>query len=173
MSAPIIAAVATVLLNTLWGVLLLVGLPGAWLMIVTAGVAEWLTPEFEMFDTSTLIIAVCLAALGEILELVASSQGAKRAGASRKGAIGALVGGLLGALLGTFMIPIPVVGSLMGGALGAFGGSALAEREGGKETRDALKVGRGAALGHLTGMAAKIATTAGVWLTLLLGCIVP
>lgn len=162
-----------VLLNTLWAALLLVGLPGAWLMIVTAGVVDWMTPDQSLFHPMVLGVAVVLAAAGEAMEVVASAQGAKQAGASKRGALGALVGGLLGAIIGTFMIPIPVVGTLIGGAAGAFAGSAILEHESGARARDALFVGGGAAAGHIVGMLAKLGVALAVWLLLAVTAFLP
>ncbi len=155
-----------VLLNSVWATLLLIGLPGAWLMIVTAGAAEWFTPDQTMFHPLTLVLAIALAAGGELLEVLASSKGARQAGATRRGAIGALGGGLLGTLIGTFTIPIPVIGSLIGGATGAFLGSAILEHEGGAEARAVFKIGSGAAAGHVMGMLIKFGAAVSVWLLL-------
>ncbi len=168
----ILTQVLLPLLTALWVALILVGLPGTWLMIATAALAEWLT-EADLFHLWTLIAAVVLGVLGEVWELCASMAGAKRAGATRAGALGALVGGIAGAILGTLFIPIPLLGSLLGGGLGAFAGSTLMERDGGKELRDALRAGRGAALGHVTGMVGKLAVGVAVWLLLAVAVFVP
>lgn len=149
------------------------GLPGTWLMIVTAGALEWMTPGREVFHPLTFGAAVALASVGELIEFLASSHGARRAGASRRSAVGALVGGVAGAILGTIFIPLPIVGSLTGGAAGAFIGSAALERVDGSEVRVALRVGRGAAVGHLGGMLGKLAMAVAVWLLFAVAVFVP
>ena len=168
----ILAQVLRVVLNTLWVALILLGLPGTWLMIATAAVAEWCTTR-TLFHMATLGVAVGLAALGETIEFLASAGGAKRAGATRSGAVGALMGGIVGAILGTIFIPVPLLGSLAGGAAGAFAGSAISEHGGGKELRDAMHVGRGAAVGHVLGMLGKLAMGVAVWVLLTVAVFVP
>ncbi len=169
----ILAQVLLVLFNTLWVALILLGLPGTWLMIASAALAEWWTPDTRLFHPATLGVVVGLAALGELIEFLASAGGAKRAGATGSGALGALVGGIVGAILGTIFIPVPLVGSLAGGAAGAFAGSAMLEHGGGKELRDAMHVGRGAAVGHVLGMLGKLAMGVVVWVLLAVAVFVP
>ena len=173
MTSLVLVPLLVLLLNTCWAALLLLGLPGAWLMIVTAGVADWLTPDRVLFSSWVLGAGVLIAIAGEGLEIIASAKGAKQAGASKRGALGALVGGLLGGIVGTFMLPIPVVGTLVGGAAGAFAGSAILEHEGGAEARAALRVGGGAAAGHLVGMVAKFGSAVAVWILLAVTAFLP
>lgn len=168
---PVLLAQFLVPLLGLFGPLLvLVGLPGTWLALAVAGLCEWGTVA-TLFSHSTLVGVLALAIAGEAWEFFASAARAKRAGAGRRGAIGALVGGILGALVGTIVIPIPLVGTLVGGGLGAFGGAASSERRGGQELRDALRIGRAAALGHALGLAGKFAASVGVWLCLTIAVI--
>lgn len=145
--------------------LTLVGLPGTWLTLAGAALAEWATEE-RLFSTWTLVAAVGLACVGELLEFLAAAGGARRAGASRAGAVGALIGGVLGAVAGTFLIPVPLVGTIAGGALGAFALSALAERGEGRPLAEALDVGGGAARGHALGLLGKLGAAVGVWFLL-------
>ena len=173
MTSLVLVPLLILLLNTCWAALLLVGLPGAWLMIVTAGVADWLTPDRPLFHPLVLGAAVLIAAAGEGLEILASAKGAKQAGASKRGALGALIGGLLGGIVGTVMLPVPVVGTLIGGAAGAFAGSAILEHEGGAEARAAFRVGSGAAAGHLVGMLAKFGSAVVVWALLAVTAFLP
>jgi uncharacterized protein YqgC (DUF456 family) len=135
--------------------LILLGLPGTWLLLALAGLAEWIT-EPRLFGTPVLVIAVALAVAGEVWEALSSSVRARRAGAGRRGSIGALAGGIGGALLGTMLIPIPVVGTLIGGGLGAFALSSGLERSGGKSADSAFRIGRAAATGHMIGLAGKL-----------------
>jgi uncharacterized protein len=152
--------------------LALFGLPGTWLCIGACILAEVWT-DTDLFLDSTLIVAVVLAVLGEVVEFSAGSAGARKAGASKSGALGALAGGIVGAVCGTFLIPIPVLGTLAGASLGAFSLSALVEHRGGKPLRGALRAGGGAAAGQLTGLLLKLAIGVGVWVILAVAAFVP
>src|SRR5438046_8805647 len=84
----------------------ILGLPGVWLMIASAACYAWITGGLYI-GKWVLITIFALALLSELVELVASSAGAKRAGGSRRAILGAIVGALLGGIFLTF-IPIPV-----------------------------------------------------------------
>ncbi len=172
LAATNIYAWATVLtvLNLFWLILVAVGLPGNWLMVLSVALVAWLTwipgvpAQEQMFRPATLIVLVSLAVLGEIVEFVAGAVGASRAGSSRAGALAALAGGLIGGIAGTFLIPIPVVGSLVGAAGGAGIGAWGIELSGGKSLDASLLIGLGAGLGRLAGTVAKLVFGAGIWL---------
>ena len=73
-----------------------------------------------------------LAAVGEIVELVASALGVSKQGGSRRSAAMALLGSIGGGTLGVFIgIPIPLVGSAVAAVffagLGAMAGAILGE----------------------------------------------
>ena len=149
----------------------LMGLPGTWLLLALAGGAEWIT-EPQLFSGGTAAAAVLLAVAGEAWEFLASSTTAKRAGAGRRGAVGALLGGIAGAIAGTLLIPVPIIGTLVGGGLGAFALSSTLEREGGRELGEALRVGRAAAAGQLLGVLGKTVAGAGVYVLLVVALFV-
>ncbi len=151
--------------------LTLLGLPGTWLMVGIAALVEWLTTE-SIFGAGTLWIAMGLGLLGEVLEFFASAQGAKRAGASRRGARGALLGGIAGAVVGGVLLPIPLLGSLVGATAGAFAVATWAEHDGGQDLSSALRAGSGAAAGQVTGMLMKFAVGVVVWLVLTVASLV-
>jgi len=163
-------AILLVLLNAVWLVLVVLGLPGTWLMVITTAlVAWWQWPAAgsgnpPMIGLGVLAAIVLLAVLAEILELVAGMLGTQATGGTRRGAIGALVGGLVGALAGTFLIPVPLLGSLIGACLGAGVGSWGLELSGGREHGAALKASVGAGVGRLFGTVAKLATGVLIWL---------
>ncbi len=150
-------------------VLMLLGLPGTWFMIglaVTIDLIDvWWLPEEDRptFSILVLAIAVALAALGELLEFVASALGAKKAGASRRGVIGALAGSLVGAVAGTFLLPIPVVGTLAGAVAGSFGGAVLGEVSAGRSIEHTMKPATGAAIGRVLGTLGKLPFSVAVW----------
>ena len=113
------------LVNTLGVFLVTMSLPGTWLIVCATAAVAWWQWETGLFGWPSLSILVGLALLGEVLELVAAAFGAKNAGGTARGAVGALLGGVAGGILGTFLIPIFIVGSILGAALGAFGGALL------------------------------------------------
>lgn len=165
MTTALIVKLALPLLGLLGPLTVLMGLPGTWLTLALAGTAEWVTDE-ALFDAATLIGCLVVAVLGEVWEFSASSTRAKRAGAGRRGSLGALGGGILGAILGTVLLPVPLIGSLLGGAAGAFGGATLLEHRGGVELGSSLRIGRAAAAGHFFGLAGKFVGSIAVWLCL-------
>lgn len=156
---------ATILavVNALWLFLVLLGLPGTWLMVASTAVVAWLYWDQGMFSHWTLAALVGLAVLGEILEFVAGMFGAKSAGGSRGGAFGALLGGLVGAVAGTFVIPVPVFGSLLGACIGAFLGALALEMAGGQEMEPAIRIGMGAGVGRFFGTVAKLGVGVAIW----------
>ncbi|MBL0920638.1 MAG: DUF456 domain-containing protein [Phycisphaerales bacterium] len=140
----------------LFGVALtLLGFSGVWLTILVALLMDWWRPD-PQYGLWTIIAAVGLGVLGEVVEFAAGAVGAGSAGGSKRAAAGAMAGGLLGAILGTPLIPIPIVGTIVGAVVGAGLGAALLERT--KETRtwgDSLRVGQGAAIGRLIATVVK------------------
>jgi uncharacterized protein len=87
-----------------------------------------------------------LTALSLVLDYLASVYGAKRLGATRGGAIGAVVGGLVGLFFG-------VPGIL----LGPFIGAVAFEMAGGRDWKASGRAGVGATLGLLAGAVGKLA----------------
>lgn len=163
-------AVGLVLLNTLWLGFVVLGLPGNWLMVLSTLLVAWWQWDAAahggpaLFHLATLIAVVALAVLGEVLEFFAGVAGAKRAGGTRKGAIGALVGGIGGAIAGTLFIPIPVLGSLLGACGGAGLGACLFELSAGRRIEEATRAGVGAGRGRLMGTLYKIFVGVAIWL---------
>lgn len=146
-------------------VLTLLGLPGNWLIVlVGAGYAAWGPEETRAaMAASTVILLLILAVLGEVLEFALGAAAARRAGGSRRAAVGALAGGLAGAFAGMFIgFPIPVLGPVIAtvffAAIGAMGGAIMAQRSirHYEEAKKAWQVGKAAFWGRLGGTAAKI-----------------
>ena len=115
--------------------LVLIAAVGHKLYFGPAGAAWWV-----------LVILAAFTALSLVMDYVATVYGAKRLGATWRGAVGAIVGGLIGLF---FSLP----GILLGPFIGAF----LFEMAGGREWRDASKAGVGATLGLLAGALGKLA----------------
>lgn len=118
-------AYAILLLLCLGGIFItLLGLPGLWVMVVSALLYAWYT-HFAYVGWWTLVSLALIAAVAEVIEFVAGSAGAKKAGGSRRAAWGALIGGILGAILLT--IPVPVIGTTIGLCIGVFVGALMGE----------------------------------------------
>lgn len=135
-------------------VLMLVGLIGAIIpnfpdsVLIVAGALLLAAADGLTWADGVLLGAVTLIALAtEGLVYLAQAYGARRAGASWKGVVGAILGGLLGLSL------FPPVGILLGPIAGAVAGELL----GGKKGREAFRAGVGALLGTLGGVALKFA----------------
>lgn len=163
--AVLLAQLVVLLLGPVFLATILLGLPGTWMLLGTAALCEWLT-DAQLFDTYTLAVAVGLALCGEGWELFASATRAKQAGASRAGALGAFFGGVVGAIVGTFAIPVPLIGTLAGGGIGAFMVATLVEESRGRESMEAVRIGRAAGIGHVLGLVGKLALGACVWVLL-------
>lgn len=134
-------------------------LPGIWLAIIAAALAQWWhMSRYDgalMFDWWTLGICVGLGLIAEVIELLASAAGAAKAGGTRRGAIGSVVGGFIGAIGGTFVLPVPVLGTIVGAAAGAGAGAVLGERTGARTWKESGKVGVGAAAGRFVATIVK------------------
>ena len=171
-----LVAAAFGLLGLLCVVLAVIGLPGLWVLLLLAGLVQlsdrWLRPEGpHTFAAETLIGAVVLAIVAEVLEFAAGAAGAKRAGASKRGMLGAMIGGIAGAIFGA---PFGLlIGSVIGGVLGSAIGAILGELSLPHQTLErSLKPAAGAAMGRLKGLAAKLVITCVIWIGLTVAAIV-
>lgn len=131
-------------------------LPGLWLMAAIYGFYAWLTGWNHFVGWPSFGTMIGLAFLGEIVELAAGSAGTKKAGASRRAGIGAIIGAMLGGLFLTALIPIPVVGTITGVCLGAALGAGIVELMIHQDIGHSVRVGTGAFKGRLMGIAGKL-----------------
>jgi len=149
-----VAALLLLLACALAGlVLVALGLPGLWLMVVGV-VASALLTGFRSVTAGVIVLAVGLALLGEIIETWVGFRFARRYGGSSRAGWGALVGGLVGAVVG---VPVPLVGSVLGGFVGSFVGAAVFEYTLARRAHVAVSAGWGAVLGRAAAAAAKMA----------------
>ena len=161
---------ATVLLvaASLIGLVLIpLGLPGLWVILLGIIGYGWLT-DFQTLSAGFLILAIALALLGEVLESWIGFRFARKYGGSSRAGWGALVGGLIGAIVG---VPVPIVGSVVGGFVGAFAGAAVFEYSRAWQSGVAAKAGWGAVLGRAAAAAVKMAlgvvmTVSSLWMAL-------
>lgn len=150
-----IVAGIILLFSTLCGTgLTLMTLPGVWLIVASGlGCRLW---QPDLFSIWTFGIAIGLAVLAEIAELLSSAAGTSKAGGGKAAAASSVVGAIVGAIAGTFLIPIPIIGTIAGGVIGAGLAAMLAERRlGGKAWSESAKVGGGAAAGRLVATVIK------------------
>jgi uncharacterized protein YqgC (DUF456 family) len=129
------------------------GLPGLWVMVLGVIGYGWLT-GFHAVGAITIAVVVVLAFVGEIVEWWLGFWFAERYGGSRRAGWGALVGGIIGAIVG---VPVPVIGSVIGAFVGSFAGAAVFEYTRLGSPGTALKAGWGAVLGRAAAAALKIA----------------
>ena len=161
-----VVATALVLLNTVWFVLVLLRLPGIWLMALSTGLVAWWRWDEGMFNVWTLVAVLVLAFLSEVLEFVAGAAGTKKMGGSARGAVAAMAGGVVGALAGTVLVPVPVFGSLIGAIGGAALGAWAVELMSGRRMHEAVRSGAGAGIGTMAGAVIKLGFGVAVWLVI-------
>lgn len=120
-------------------------LPGVPLIFIGVLVAAW-AENFQRITGLTIAVLAVLATIGVVIDYVAASMSAKRAGASRAGIIGAAVGTVAGIVTGLWgLLFMPLVGAAIGEFI---------------SHRDALRAGRvGVAtwVGLLVGTVVKLA----------------
>lgn len=162
----ILLAIGLLLVNTLFLVATVMSgfqFPGNWLMVTAVGGFFLWGGEPGLFSIETLVALAIIAILAEIIEFTAGAAGTRMSGGSRKGALWAIAGSLVGGVLGTFLLPIPIAGSVFGACGGAFLGALFGERREGKNMRDSLRSGGGAAIGRGLGIVGKIGGGILIW----------
>jgi uncharacterized protein YqgC (DUF456 family) len=147
-----LAIILLVVASLIGLVLIPLGLPGLWVILLGIIGYGWIT-DFRTVSTGFLILAIALALLGEVLESWIGFRFAKRYGGSSRAGWGALVGGLIGAIVG---VPIPIIGSVIGGFVGAFVGAALFEYTKARQAEGSVRAGWGAVLGRAAAVAIKM-----------------
>ncbi|MFK7959457.1 MAG: DUF456 family protein [Phycisphaerales bacterium] len=160
-------------------VVVVLGLPGAWILLAVATVIEvadalWRpASDPDTFGWWTLGICLFAAIVGEGLEFLAGALGAKTAGSSRAGAIWATVGGIAGAILMVAVIPPigPLIGALVGTFVGAIFGELLSNED--ATIRGSMKPATGATVGRLLGTLSKVPIAIGITLALAIAAFWP
>lgn len=151
-------------------VLLFVGLPGIWVILVITGIWAFFIDAPGIFTLSFFIPLVALAILGEIVEFFAGYYGTKRFGGSSKGGVGGIIGGFAGALFGAaFLMGF---GAVIGAFAGAFAGCFLVEKLLNNATTEAaMNAAYGTTLGRMGGLIVKLGL--GIWiLTIIIPAII-
>jgi uncharacterized protein YqgC (DUF456 family) len=149
-------------------------LPGIWVMLLGAGLAQWWHMAqygTEMYSWWTLGVCAAVAVIAEVIELVASGLGASKFGGTKTGALWSVVGAILGAMIGSIVLVL--VGTIIGAAVGAFAGALLGERLFKKRSwAEASKSGAGAAIGRLAATLVKVGLAVVVGAVLSVGAFV-
>ena len=153
--------------------LVVIQLPGTWIMLALAGIIEYCDRFYleddnrQTFAWWLLGVCVGLAIVGEVLETLASVAGAKRGGATKRGMIGSIVGGIAGALVFTPFIPIPILGSVIGAVIGTFLGAVIGELTNQPDQQSGtMKPATGATIGRILGTTSKLALAIAMWIVL-------
>lgn len=162
-------------------VLVVVQLPGTWIMLALALVLElvdqiYLTVRPEVtFGWWVLGTCLALTAVGEGVEFLAGAAGAKGGGATRRGMAGAIIGGIVGGIVLTFWLPILVLGTLVGAVVGSFAGAVIGEVTGPTPMtlRSSARPAVGASIGRVLGTLSKVGVAIVVWLVLSVAAFVP
>jgi uncharacterized protein YqgC (DUF456 family) len=147
-------AVITLFLSDLAGLVLIpLGLPGLWVMVIGFLIYGAAT-DFRTAGLWSIVLILVLAFAGEVVESWLGFRFARRYGGSNRSAWGALLGGLVGAGMG---VPVPVIGSVIGAFVGSFVGAVLFEYSLSQKLETAVGAGWGAVLGRAAAAALKIA----------------
>jgi len=162
-----------VLINAAAMGLVVIGLPGNWVMVaLTWGLALWQWDR-HIFSLPVLIAIIVLAVIGEILESLTGAAMVRKTGGSKKAAVGAILGAMVFGIVGTVMIPIPVIGSILGACIGAFLGAMAMEYTGGQAVDKSIRTGVGAGIGHFIGINMKLIAGAIIWTTITISAFWP
>lgn len=119
------------------------GLPGTPL-VLAAAIGHRLYFGAASINNVVLIALVVLTVVSLLFDFLSTALGAKKFGATWRGAVGAVLGGVIGLFF-----------SLPGIILGPFLGAMLFEMIGDKEFKAAAKAGTGAVIGLLLGVIGK------------------
>ncbi|MFG0250838.1 MAG: DUF456 family protein, partial [Phycisphaeraceae bacterium JB051] len=99
--------------------MVLLQLPGTWLMLLVTGTWAWWYWDEQAISFWTLAALLGLAIVGEIVETFAGVVTSKHAKSSKRSIVMGIIGGIAGAILGTGFIPVPLFGTLIGACIGA------------------------------------------------------
>lgn len=138
-------------------VLIPLGLPGLWIMLLVLAAGTW----YGAVSPWLFVALLALTVAAEFLEWIAVDRLGRKHGGTRRTFWGALLGGIVGAVVG---VPVPVIGSLLGVFAGTMIGASIATWTLVRDSEAALRAGWGALLGRSAAVALK--TTAGLLILL-------
>src|SRR5205823_1387202 len=91
-------------------ILIVLGLPGLWIMVASA-VPYNLTVPGDPIGWVTLVFVAILVLAAELLDISLPGRYARRYGGSRRAGWGAIIGSIVGAMVG---FPVPIIGPVIG-----------------------------------------------------------
>jgi uncharacterized protein YqgC (DUF456 family) len=143
-------------------VLIVLGMPGLWIMIATAITYNIVVPTRPMSWVTVAGICI-LGVVAEVLDFSLAGKYARKYGGSRKAAWGAIIGGMIGAFIG---VPVPIVGPVIGALIGSFVGALVGEVRQSGDRGAATKVATGALIGRVLGTVIKVGLgfTIAIWI---------
>ncbi|HEY8831720.1 MAG TPA: DUF456 domain-containing protein [Gemmatimonadaceae bacterium] len=156
---PLLILAAVIVLSL---ILIVLGLPGLWIMVATAVVYNMIVPGDPIGWVSLIAVGV-LALVAELLEFTMTGRYARKYGGSRRAGWGAIIGGMIGAVIG---FPVPIFGPVIGAFVGSFVGALVGELTGGASAGVAARVAQGALIGRVVSTMLKIGIgfTIGIWI---------
>ena len=100
-------------------ILIVLGLPGLWIMVASAVTYNLVVPG-DPIGWVTLVAVGVLAFVAELLDIALTGRYARKYGGSRRAGWGAIIGSIVGAMVG---FPVPIVGPVIGAFIGSFVGA--------------------------------------------------
>ncbi len=152
----IMGLILIIFLNLLAVFMVLLQLPGTWMMLLCTGLWAWWYWDEQAIGIWTLASLLVLAIIGEVVETFAGVVTSRQAKSSKRSMLLGLVGGIGGAILGTTMIPVPLFGTLIGACIGAGLGAMLGDHWAGRNWKEVKTAGKAAAKGRLWGTVGKV-----------------
>ncbi len=129
-------------------------MPGVWIVLASAAGYDW-HYSWTRIGIKWLIALLVVAIAAEAFDFLSGLVAAKKAGASRRAAVGSLLGGFLGMIFISVAVPIPGLGAVIGGLIGCFLGALVAELSLKKDFATGTRVGIFATAGKVVGLVAK------------------
>jgi uncharacterized protein YqgC (DUF456 family) len=120
-------------------------LPGTTIILAAAIIHRLILGADKSIGWKTIVVLVLLTLLSHVFDFLGSYFGAKYFGATKWGALGAIIGALVGLFLG-------IIGLFVGPVIGAVAGEFIA----GKRMIDAGRAGWGTLLGNVGAMLGKL-----------------
>lgn len=141
----------------------LITLPGNWIVALLVALYAWLGTDSSRLGLGlvSVLVVFVLALFGEAVEFLAGAAGAKRAGASRKSTLYAIMGSMGGAIVGAIIgVPVPILGpviaAILFGGLGATAGAMYGEWTDGRDWKRNWSIGQAAFWGRTFGTLGKV-----------------
>jgi uncharacterized protein len=141
-------------LSALAGLVLIpLGLPGLWVIVLTIAAYGWVEQFSAPITWEFVAVTVAVAILTETIDTWAGSLLRPRDAFVRRAGWSAFTGGVIGAILG---VSLPLLGSMIGGVVGSYVGALVFEYRRSRQ----LLLGRAAAVALKPAVGVAMAATA-------------